>query len=50
MLTVDGVEMRRWMIGPKHSYDDAVKATELRHEVAHGGALEIIPLESYRLI
>ena len=43
VFTVNGVEMRRWMVGPEHSDDDAVEAAELRHEVARDGALGIIP-------
>jgi len=48
MTPVDGVKMWRWMIGPKHPNNDAVKAAELRHVAVHGGDLGITPREIYR--
>ncbi|MDX6498205.1 MAG: hypothetical protein QOG23_1465 [Blastocatellia bacterium] len=36
MTPVDGVKMWRWMIGPKHPNNDAVKAAEFRHVAVHG--------------
>ncbi len=50
MLTIDGMEVWGRVISPEHSDNDAVEATELRHEVARGGALEITPRESCLLV
>lgn len=50
VFTKDSMKVRGRVIDPKHSDNDAIKAAQLRHEVARDGVLETAPQETCRLV